>query len=76
MDKQIVVITKEELQELIETSVRRGISKGENPKDLNLKDHLTPSEASVFLGLALQTIYGLTSRKKIPITRMVKKFIS
>lgn len=73
MDKQIVVITGAELQELIENSVSRAIAKGQKLESQNQGEYLTIHEACAFLSLAPQTIYGLTSRKKIPHYKSGKK---
>jgi excisionase family DNA binding protein len=70
---KLIVTTSDELENLIQISVRKAMSeqaeKTETPKTgfLNLK------EAANYLNLAKQTIYGLTSKNEIPFLKRGKK---
>lgn len=75
MDK-IIVTTREELQEIVEGSVRKVLS----DQNEHQAGHTGPSptlltleEASTFLKLAPQTIYGFTSKRTIPFLKRGKK---
>jgi len=71
---KIIVTTKDELENLIQESVRKVIPEksnvdhsGENGKPFSLK------EAASFLNLAPQTLYGFTSKNLIPFIKRGKK---
>ena len=71
---KIIVTTKDELENLIQESVRKAIPEksnadhtGEEGKLLSLK------EAAFFLNLAPQTVYGFTSKNLIPFIKRGKK---
>ncbi len=66
MENRIVVTTKDELQEIVESSMRRILKNDAKSIDQSKPDYLTVKQASAFLDLAEQTIYGLTSRNAIP----------
>lgn len=75
MDK-IIVTTKEELQEIIEGSVRKVLSDQNSDQTSNTglpPILLTLKEASALLKLAPQTIYGFTSKRTIPFLKRGKK---
>ena len=74
MDK-LVVISQEELTALIERCVKDAISEQlpvlvKEPSS----EFIGIEEAMVFLGLAKQTIYGLTSKKLIPFCKQHKLY--
>ncbi len=72
---KVVVIEPEELQSMIDASVKRALdSKGNPAKGRDSQtEHFTVKQASEFLDLAPQTIYGLTSRNEIPHYKRGKK---
>lgn len=71
---KLIVIEQDELQQMIEASVRRVIKSEDSSKENHSKtDHFTVKQASAFLDLAEQTIYGLTSRNEIPHYKRGKK---
>lgn len=75
MDK-IIVTTKEELQTLIEGSVRLALQQNKDHSSGNQFDAqslLSLDEAAKFLKLARQTIYGFTSKRTIPFLKRGKK---
>ena len=71
---KLIVIEQDELQQMIEATIRRVI-KSEDPlkETASTTEHLTVKQAIVFLDLAKQTIYGLTSRNEIPHYKRGKK---
>ena len=66
MKDEIILISREDLQQLVEVSLRRVLNDGAKSTENGKAKHLTVKQASVLLDLAVQTIYGLTSRKEIP----------
>lgn len=75
MEKTVLVsIPKDELEQIIENSIRRVLS--ELKLDSNQSDSeqlLTLKEAADFLKLSPQTIYGYTSSREIPFFKRGKK---
>ena len=67
----IVVITKTELVEIIQETLRGAKQDEKMPVQQN--EFLDISEASNFLKMAKQTLYGLTSHRKIPYIKKGKK---
>jgi excisionase family DNA binding protein len=74
MDK-LIVTTHDELSTLIEEAVQKGIavSKTKSTEYANINEFLTISQASSFLNLARQTLYGFTSNQTIPFFKKGKK---
>jgi excisionase family DNA binding protein len=71
---QIIVTSKDELEDLIHKSVRRILS--ENGKQTTQTEQdkiLTIQQASKYLNLAPQTLYGFTSKNEIPFIKKGKK---
>jgi excisionase family DNA binding protein len=74
MDKIIFTnLTMEQLEELITKSTRNVLNEYSSKKLSN--ELLNVKEASQFLDLAVQTIYGFTSANKIPYFKKGKKLI-
>ena len=74
MRDKIIVTTHDELIFLIEESVRKILSeKTENKQSESSSLLLSIKEASAFLKLAPQTIYGFTSKRLIPFIKRGKK---
>jgi excisionase family DNA binding protein len=69
----IILTTPNELRALIQTSIREAISESSTEKNRPLKEILTISEASEYLNLAKQTLYGFTSKNEIPFLKRGKK---
>jgi excisionase family DNA binding protein len=67
----IVVITKTELVEIIQETLRSAKQDEKLPDQQNV--FLNMTEASDFLKMAKQTLYGLTSNRKIPFIKKGKK---
>ena len=67
----IVVITKAELVEIIQETLRSVKQDEKMPEQQN--EFLNISEASDFLKMAKQTLYGLTSNRQIPFIKKGKK---
>lgn len=73
MNNQIVVTTKEELENLVESSLRRVLNSSAKSNEPEKSDFLTVKQASQFLDLAPQTLYGLTCHKEIPYIKKGKR---
>lgn len=74
MRDKIIVTTHDELIFLIEESIRKILSeKTENKQSEGSSLLLSIKEASAFLKLAPQTIYGFTSKRLIPFIKRGKK---
>ena len=70
---KIIVTTQDELEQLIQSSVRQAM-RDETPKgDKAQNKLLNVDEASEFLQLARQTVYTFTSRREIPFIKRGKK---
>lgn len=71
--EKIIVTSPEELEALIETSVKRVLKAQSSNNTSNNSEHFTVKQTAAFLDLAEQTIYGLTSRNEIPHYKRGKK---
>ena len=69
----IILTTPSELESLIQASIRKIINEGKKDPPIISKEILTIDEASKFLNLAKQTIYGFTSKNLIPFIKRGKK---
>ena len=72
MDK-IILTTQNELENLIQNSVRKAMSEQVGKPETPKTDFLNLKEAAKYLNLANQTIYGLTSKNEIPFLKRGKK---
>jgi excisionase family DNA binding protein len=71
---QIVLTTDTELIRLIDSSIRKVLNERIDHGMSQDKDKiLTVQEASEFLNLAKQTLYGFTSKNEIPFLKKGKK---
>jgi excisionase family DNA binding protein len=71
---QIVLTTDTELIRLIDSSIRKVLNERIDHGMSQDKDRiLTVQEASEFLNLAKQTLYGFTSKNEIPFLKKGKK---
>ena len=70
----IIVTSPDELQSLLQNIIRKSFDEYGNQHQQNAQDkNLTISEASEFLNLAKQTLYGFTSKNEIPFIKKGKK---
>ncbi|MEJ7821515.1 MAG: helix-turn-helix domain-containing protein [Chitinophagaceae bacterium] len=72
MDK-IIVTTPFELEHLIQKTISKFLSENTTLASESTKQILNISEASEFLNLAKQTLYGFTSKNEIPFIKRGKK---
>lgn len=70
---KLIVTTEIELEQLIQASVRKAFDEQSPPSQDQESSYLSVSEASKLLNLAKQTIYGLTSKRMIPVLKRGKK---
>jgi hypothetical protein len=70
----IVLITKTELVEIIQETIRGAKQDEKMPDQQN--EFLDISETADFLKMAKQTLYGLTSKRQIPFIKKGKRFTS
>lgn len=68
---QVIVTTHEELENLIQTSVRKALNQQQAPAAQDKL--LSVDEAAEFLNLARQTLYGFTSKRLVPFIKRGKK---
>lgn len=71
--EKIIVTTQDELESLIQTTVRKVISEHSDNAKEPQDAILSIEQASQFLNLAKQTIYGFTSKNEIPFIKRGKK---
>jgi excisionase family DNA binding protein len=69
----LVQLNETELKQLIKSSLFESIKELDLKSKNNTEKLLTIKEASVFLNLAQQTLYGFTSQRKIPFIKKGKK---
>ena len=72
MDK-IIVTTATELDILVQNSVRKAFETFSDDKDEPKDKFFSVEQAAIYLQLAEQTIYGFTSKRKIPFIKKGKK---
>ncbi|MGZ4053669.1 MAG: helix-turn-helix domain-containing protein [Bacteroidia bacterium] len=71
---KIIVTTKDELQEIIQESVKSALSEQHNLQQPEETDKIMSlKEAAAFLNLAPQTVYGFTSKQQIPFIKKGKR---
>ena len=71
---EIIVISKEELQELIEQSVRNIFAEQSHRSEHSVQNEIfSIDEAASFLNLTKPTIYGFTSKNLIPFMKKGKR---
>jgi excisionase family DNA binding protein len=69
----IVQFSEQEFKQLIKSCIKEGINENSVVKTENTDRLLSVKEASVFLNLAQQTLYGFTSNRTIPFIKKGKK---
>ena len=75
---ELIITTNEDLENLIQASVRKVLSEQSKPETVqqDAEDKfLNIKEASQFLSLAEQTIYGYTSKGLIPFIKRAKRVL-
>ena len=71
---QVIVTSKDELENLIQTTLRKILGEfGRQSTEQEQDKIFSVKEASVFLNLAQQTLYGFTSKREIPFIKRGKK---
>ena len=68
----IIITTTTELEQLIDSSIRKALQEQTPQADNLTSEILTIKQASHFLNLAVQTIYGFTSKNEIPFFKRSK----
>lgn len=70
----VIVTSVDELKDLIQNVIRKSFEEFGNKQSNQEQDrNLSISEASEFLNLAKQTLYGFTSKNEIPFLKKGKK---
>jgi excisionase family DNA binding protein len=72
---KVVLMTAEELENLIQNSVRIAISEQLSKSSFTDDKPLTIEEASAFLQIPKATLYIFTSKREIPFHKMGKKIL-
>lgn len=71
---QVILTSKDELENLIQTSIRKVLGEQGKQNSNNEQDKIfSVKEAAAFLNLATQTLYGFTSKREIPFIKRGKK---
>jgi len=71
--EKIIVIPQSELENLIQNSVRKIFNEQTVKPKESVNEVFSLEQASQYLNLAKQTIYGFTSKRKIPFIKKGKK---
>ena len=71
--EKIIVTTQGELETLIQNTVRKALSEQTDKKQDAGSQIFSLTQAASFLQLAKQTLYGYTSKRKIPFIKKGKK---
>lgn len=69
----ITQITPNELENLIENSIRKILSAQKDSSTIETDQLLTIKEAAEFLHLSVPTLYGYVSRSAIPVSKQGKR---
>lgn len=70
---KVIVTTADELQSLIQLSLVRALADSSQSTHTVSNELMNVLEASAFLNLSKQTLYGFTSRHEIPFFKRGKK---
>ncbi len=70
---QFIITSKEDLENLIDHSIRKALKDSQQNQSQEQDKIFTIKEASDFLNLAKQTLYGFTSKRVIPFIKRGKK---
>jgi excisionase family DNA binding protein len=74
---KLIITTAEELDQIIQAALNKVLKELNSSNSSNVEDKLmTIQEASEFLNLAQQTIYGLCSKRNIPFVKKGKLYFS
>ena len=71
--EKIIVTTANELEALIQNSVRKAINEQPEREQDRSSQTFSISEAANYVNLSPQTLYGFTSKRKIPFIKKGKK---
>ena len=63
---QFIITTPQELEQLLARILKSHLNNGVSPPESSEKQILNLEEASRFLGIPKNTLYGYTSRRQIP----------
>jgi excisionase family DNA binding protein len=72
---KLVLMTPEELENLIQSSVRKAMGEQSSKSSISDDKPLTMDEASEFLQIPKPTLYAYTSTRQIPFHKMGKKIL-
>ena len=70
----IIITSPEELEALIQAAINKAFSQSKQIPQGQSKELFTIEEASQYLNLAKQTLYGLTSKNQIPFIKRGKLY--
>lgn len=70
---EIIITSREDLQNLILSSVKRALNEQLSSSKVEVPEILNIQEAADFLKLKIHTIYGYTSQMQIPFIKRGKK---
>ena len=70
---EIILVTKNELETIIQNSIQKSFHNHEWKNKLEIPEFLSIDEASSYLSLAKQTLYGFTSKRTIPFIKRGKR---
>ncbi|MFZ4680514.1 MAG: helix-turn-helix domain-containing protein [Flavobacterium sp.] len=70
---ELIIISKDQLEVIIQDSLLKSLQRQKQIKQDETDKFLSLEEASEFLQLAKQTLYGFTSQRTIPFIKRGKK---
>jgi excisionase family DNA binding protein len=70
---EIIVTSKSDLETIIQNAILKGLQLKSNQHQETNEKFLSLEQAAQFLQLAKQTLYGFTSKRKIPFIKKGKK---
>ena len=73
--QQYILLTPDQLQTLIENSIRKIFSEQNLHPKQEERELLNATDAAKFVGIAKQTLYGYTSRRLIPFIKRGSKTV-
>lgn len=71
----VTTLSTQELQELIECSVKKAVNQQEQKPDKGDDELLDTKEAAVLIRYRITSVYGLVKRKKIPFCKREGKLL-
>ena len=70
---EIIVTSKSDLETIIQNAIFKGLQLQSSQREETNEKFLSLEQAAHFLQLAKQTLYGFTSKRKIPFIKKGKK---